>query len=120
MKVTAKTKDKDKKELPPVTVEVDIPEGLEALGKKFGQDVVSTAARAQIVITAQAFMRRLIEKGKKAEEVQVEMDKWKPDVRSVVKMSAFERATSQLDKLSPDEKAKLLKGLQDALKADKK
>jgi len=33
---------------------------------------------------------------------------WKPDVRSIVKQSAFEKAASSLDKLSPEERKQLL------------
>lgn len=110
MKVQAKTKEKPT----PIAVEFDVPEKLPDLTKKFGDDVVTAAARAQIVISLQAFMRRLIEKGKTQAEVQAEASKWKPDVRTVVKQSAFEKATSQLDKLSADERKALLKKLQES------
>lgn len=116
MKVQARTKDKPT----PIEVNADIPEGVEALTKKFGIDVVAAAAKAQVVISLQAFMRRLIEKGKTVAEIQAEVDKWKPDVRTVVKMSPFERAAASLDKLSDEERKNLLKKLQEATKAPAK
>lgn len=108
MKVSAKTKEKPT----PVTIEVAIPDGTDALVKAYGTEVVGTAAKGAIVISLQAFMRRMIEKGKTAAEIQEAAKTWKPDVRSVVKQSAFEKATASLDKLSPQERAELLKKLQ--------
>lgn len=105
MKVSAKTKEKPN----PVTVEVAIPDGVDNLRKAFGDEVVGSAAQGAIIISAQAFMRRLIEKGKNQAEIQAELSKWKPDVRSVVKQSALEKATAGLDKLSPEERAALFK-----------
>lgn len=108
MKVSAKTKEKPT----PVTIEVNIPDGTDNLVKAYGTEVVGTAAKGAIVISLQAFMRRLIEKGKTPAEIQAEGSKWKPDVRTIVKQSAFEKASSSLDKLSPAERAELLKKLQ--------
>lgn len=108
MKVQAKTKAKPT----PVSVDYEIPDGVDALRKAFGDEVVASAAKGAIVISLQAYMRRLIEKGKTAAEIQTEVKAWKPDTRSIVKQSAFEKATSQLDKLSAQERADLLKKLQ--------
>ena len=108
MKVAAKTKEKPT----PVTVEVNIPDKLEDQRKAYGDEVVAAASKGAIVISLQAFMRRMIEKGKTPAEIQAEATKWKPDTRTIVKQSAFEKATSALDKLSPTERADLLKKLQ--------
>lgn len=108
MKVSAKTKAKPT----PVTVDYDIPTDLPGLQKRFGDTVVAAHAGGSIIISAQAFMRRLIEKGSTPQQIQVEISKWKPDVRTASKQSAFEKAANSLDKLSPDEKAALLKKLQ--------
>lgn len=78
------------------------------LEKAFGAEVVFNAAKSAIVISAQAFMRRHIEKGADAKKVQEELSKWKPDVRSVVKMTAFEKVTSNIGKLTPEERKALL------------
>lgn len=103
MKVSAKTKAKPN----PVTVEVNIPEGTDNLVKAYGTEVVGSAAQGAIIISLQAFMRRLIEKGKNQVEIQAEASKWKPDVRTIVKQTALERATAGLDKLSDEERKAL-------------
>lgn len=107
MKVSAKTKEKPT----PVTIEYPIPDTLEGLRKQFGDDVVTAAAKGAVIISLQSVMRRYIDKGKTQAEIQAEAAKWKPDVRTVVKQSAFEKAASSLDKLSVQERAELLKKL---------
>ncbi len=107
MKVSAKTKDKQ-----PVTIEYDLPEHLEGLRKHFGDEVVNAAAKGAIVISLQAYIRRLIEKGKNHAEIQAECKVWKPDTRTVVKQTAFEKATGAVTKLSPEERKQLLAQLQ--------
>jgi hypothetical protein len=108
MKIAAKTKEK------PTPVEVDyaIPDGLPALTTAFGAEVVAAHAKGSIVISAQAFMRRLIEKGKSQKDIQDELSKWKPDLRVVVKQSAEEKAQSAIKNLTAEARASLLKQLQ--------
>ena len=108
MKISAKTKEKPD----PVTVEYDIPNTLPALTNSFGEEVVAKAAQGAIVISLQAFMRRMIDKDTPHAAIQKEVSSWKPDVRSVTRQSAFEKATSSLDKLTPEERAALLHKLQ--------
>lgn len=106
MQVQAKTQ----KHPTPVSVEMDIPEKLADLVKKFGEEVVASNARGAIVIAAQAFLRRNIEKP--AAELQKAADEWKPGVRAAgTKKSAFEKVTDALGSLSDEEKAALLKQL---------
>lgn len=117
MKVSAQVrerKDKDGKTLPGknISVEYNVPGDLEGLRKSFGDEVVNAAAKGAIVISLQAYLRRLLDKGKSNAEIQAEAIKWKPDTRTVVKQSAFEKAAGALDKLSPEERAKLLAALQ--------
>src|SRR5258708_39755390 len=121
MKVSARTKgrpaskDKDGKAVAavpargPVGVEVAIPDGTDALVKAFGTEVVGSAAKGAIIISAQAFMRRLLDKGKTSSEIQSEMSKWKPDVRTILQQSALEKATAGLHNLSPQDRADLFK-----------
>lgn len=113
MKVSAKTKEKPN----PVTVEYNVPEKLADLVKAFGEDVVTAHAKGSIVIGLQAFMRRHIDKNKSATEIQVAVKDWKPGVRDAVKMTAFEKAASSIDKLSPQERQELLKRLTTQQKA---
>ena len=110
MKVSAKTKAKPT----PVSVEYNIPNDLTGLAKAFGEEVIATAAKGAIVISLQAFIRRHIEKGTAPAELQKEVTAWKPDVRTITKQSAFEKATSALDKLTPEERKSLLAKLQAA------
>src|SRR3990167_10754651 len=119
MKISAKTKEKPT----PITVEVDIPAGLQEKIKKFGDEVINAAAEDSLIITVQALMRRQMtdvkdKSGKvtraamTAAQIQAEVAKWQPSVRSLVRQSAFEKASSSLDKLSPEERKALLSKLQ--------
>ena len=108
MKISAKTKEKPD----PVTVEYNIPEKLPELVTNFGEEVVAKAAQGAIIISLQAFMRRHIEKNTALSEIQKEVSGWRPDVRSVTRQTAFEKATSSLDKLTPEERKALLMKLQ--------
>ena len=108
MKISAKTKEKPT----PVVVEYPIPENLDSFRKAFGDDVTYAAAKGAVVISLQSYMRRHIDKGTAVAAIQAEVSKWKPDVRTIVKQSAFEKATSSLSKLSTDERKKLLAELQ--------
>lgn len=119
MEVTAtKTVEKDGKKVrdtsKAVNVNVDIPGDLAGLEEKFGAEVVAAAAIDSLVITVQALMRRLMAKGKSTAEIQAEVDKWKPEVRTLVKQSAFEKASNAISKMSAEERAELLKKLQAA------
>lgn len=119
MKIAAKTG----KNGTPVSVDCDIPASLADKVKLFGEDVVNASAEDSLVITVQALMRRMmspkvdkagkvIAAAKTPAEIQAAVKAWKPDVRSVVRQSAFEKATSSIDKLSPEERKALLHKLQ--------
>jgi len=90
-------------------VNYDVPEKLADLQKRFGDDVIAAHASGSIVISLQALMRRLIEKGKSQADIQAAVTPWKPDTRTAgPKQSAFEKATSSIDKLSDEERKQLL------------
>jgi hypothetical protein len=108
MEVSAKTKAKPT----PIKVNYALPEKLADLVKAYGEDVVAAAAKGSIVISLQAFMRRHIEKGTAAAALQTAVTAWRPDVRTIVAQSAFEKASGALDKLSPEERKALLGKLQ--------
>lgn len=127
MQVTAKLSEATATKLgvksEPVSAEVNIPATLADKVKAFGEDVVNSAVEDSLVISVQALMRRMMQpKTDKAgkvtapaatkEAIQAAVTAWKPDVRSVVRQSAFEKATSSLDKLSPEERKELLAKLQ--------
>ena len=102
---------------------VDIPATLKAKVTKFGEDVVDASAEDSLVIAAQALARRLmvptlskdgkVTRAAKTEvEIQAVLNTWNPDVKSVVRQTAFEKASSALDRLTPEDRKKLLATLQ--------
>lgn len=118
MKVQASTTKKDAagKTVKDKTTTVDYPL-LDAktsvdLVKNFGEDVVFNAASSAIVISLQSMVRRHLDKGTAQIEIQKAVSAWKPDVRTMVKMSPFEKAQSSIKSLSPEERKKLLADLQ--------
>jgi hypothetical protein len=93
------------------TVQWELPEDLQGLIAKFGEDSVVSNARASYVIAAQAFGRRHIDKSQ--DELQQLFAAYNPNDRSpAVKKTPFERASSALASLSAEEKAELLARLQ--------
>ena len=114
------SKDKDGKEIAaqPAKPErvtkanYDMPADLDGAIKSYGKDVVWAAAKGAIVISIQALMRRCIDAGKSQADIQKEVSAFKPDVRNVVKQSAFEKASKSLSQLTPEERKKLLADLQ--------
>lgn len=123
MEVTAKvrptpeSKDKDGKVIPAfkggeVKVNFNLPGNLTDMVKAYTDPVVYAHAKGSIIISLQAGLRRMIEAGKSAAECQAFANSYKPDVRTVVKQSAFEKATSAAKSLSAEERAALLKQLQ--------
>lgn len=127
MKITATISEATAKKLgiprAPVSAEVNIPATLAEKVKAFGEDVVNGAAEDALVISAQALMRRMMvpkfdKEGKKTAdasnpaEIAKAVAEWRPDVKTVVRQTAFERAASSLDKLTPEERKALLAKLQ--------
>lgn len=123
MKITATISEATAKKLniprAPVSAEANIPATLPELVKAFGEDVVAGAAIDALVISAQALMRRMMvpkfdKDGKKtadassAAEIAKAVAEWRPDAKTVVRQTAFERATSSIDKLTPEERKALL------------
>jgi len=117
MKVQASTTKKapDGKTVKDKQTTVDYPlldvKTIAELVKNFGEEVIFNAAKSAVVISLQSFVRRHLDKGSDQATTQKEVSAWKPDVRSMVKMSAFEKATDSVKKLSAEERAALLKQL---------
>lgn len=114
-------KDKDGKEVKipafaggEVSVQFNLPPNLDAAVKAYGQDVVYAHMKGSVIISLQAGLRRMIEAGKSKEECQKFANEYKPDVRTAVKQSAFEKASGAIKSLSAEEKKKLLAELQAA------
>lgn len=92
-------------------VNYEFPETLEALTEKFGESAVLEAATANFIISIQALARRHFDKSDA--EIQTLVDEWNPNERaSAVKQTPFQKAQSQLGKLSDEERAELLRRLQ--------
>lgn len=103
MEISFKTKDHPEAR----KVNFDMPADLDSLVAKYGAESVYSAATGAYVISLQALARRHIEKSD--EEIQAIVDAWNPNERApAVKQTAFEKASSALTKLSPEEKAELL------------
>jgi len=109
MEVSAKTKEHPEE----VTVNVDIPEGLQDLVAKYGEEVVASNAKGAIIIGLQSYIRRHIDKTQN--EIQELAAAWVPGTRSpAVHKTALEKATSAVAQMSPEERAALLAKLQAA------
>ena len=83
-----------------VTVTFDFGKDLTAMTEKFGEDIVFTNARANMKITLQGVLRRLIESGKSQEEIAAAVADWKPGMqmeRTVDPLSVARKAMAQMD-----------------------
>lgn len=101
---------KQGKDGPSMTVKYDFGTDLDAAAKKFKPEVVFANFTAAAVVSLQSYMRGLIKQGKKQDEVQELVKKWKPGVRTPGK-SAAEKARESLAALSPEDRAKILADL---------
>ncbi len=87
--------------------EYDIPESLDALRAKFGDEVVAHAAVNSVTIALQNFMRQNIDDAPDA--LQAKVSAWIPGVRARgPKKSAFEKASEALSSLNPDQVKELI------------
>jgi protein-arginine kinase activator protein McsA len=128
VKITATLSEKTQAKLgltnvQPVTVDCNIPASLADKVTLFGEEVINASSEDALVITVQALMRRMMapkvnKEGKVTspaatqEQIQAAVDAWRPDVRTLIRQTAFEKATSVLDKLSPEERQAILEKLQ--------
>jgi hypothetical protein len=83
-----------------VTVTYDFGKDLAEMSEKFGADVVHTNARANMKITLQGVIRRMIEAGKTATEIATACAEWKPGVqmeRTVDPLAVARKAMAQMD-----------------------
>lgn len=94
-----------------IEIDYDIPDTLEGMVEKFGEDAVVSAANANIVVGLQAFVRRHIDKGQ--DEVQKLASEWLPGVRQAsVKKTPLEKATQAFNAMSAEERAEILRRFQ--------
>lgn len=109
MDITAKRK-KSGKEL---SFQFDMPETLEALVERFGAEPIYTHARGSLIVALQGFVRGQLDRDKSEGDIRKAIDEWKPGNRKPGKSPA-ERAREAMAKLSPEDRAALLKELRPA------
>lgn len=83
-----------------VTIAYDFGKNLDELSAKFGEEVVFTNARANMKITLQGVIRRMIEAGKSQDEISAACVDWKPGVqmeRTVDPLVVARKAMAQMD-----------------------
>lgn len=101
-----------------VTVQYDIPESVNGLVDKYGEEQVAALAGRAITLAVQALVRQKIAAGQDEAQAQHAVDNWVPGVRGpVTKKSPFERASAALGQLSKEEIAELMAKLKAAAKA---
>ena len=104
MEISFKTKEHPE----PRKINYDMAESLQGLLDKFGEEAVVNAATGSFVISIQALARRHIEKTD--DEIEALACDWNPNERaSATPKTTAEKAASALSKLSPEERAELLR-----------
>ena len=101
---------------PPVEVEVEMAETLAELVTQFGEEIVFSHARRSVIIALQGYMRSLMDQGREkgadaasiAQTIVDQVRIWKPSQKKAPK-TVTEKARDILGKLSPAERAALIK-----------
>lgn len=130
MEIKVKTKDDAGNTVGPYTFTYDMPENLDALKAKFGEEAVTEGAISSFTIGFQNNARRLMVESKDKtgkvirealtqEQIQAELQNWMPDTRAIVRLTPLERATKSLDSMSDADRKSLLDELQARLKQKK-
>lgn len=92
------------------TVNANIPDTLQDYTTALGGDVVTNLLKQKYVINLQAYMRGLVRKGKKQDEIQTAVNSWKPGLVKE-KRPATEKAFDLFEGMSPEQQAEFLKKL---------
>lgn len=88
------------------------------MNKLWGQDVVHSLARSALIVAVQGFVRNGLKpagkenkiKLKSPKDIQTAVDNWKPGLK-VRGRSPQEKLKEQFEKMSPEERKRLLKEL---------
>ena len=107
MTVSAKKSDNDRV----VSTTYDFGATLDESIEKFGEAVVHGVFIDQATIRLQALLRRCIDDETSDKDIQAKVDQWKMTVGGRERKSASEKVHSLLEKMSPEQKAELLKSL---------
>lgn len=101
--IKATKKDADKT----VIVDYAMPENLQGLVEKFGEEAVASAAVDSFTISIQALIRRNFDKSQ--EEIEEVVNSWQPGVRGPVsKKTPLEKAQAALRAMSDEDRQALL------------
>jgi hypothetical protein len=111
--MTAKTVNAQVKEGPAVTFEYDFGDTIEQAYEIFGADVVWAFAERGLIIAAQGHARGLLKSGKSVDEIHAAFKEWKPGAPRETK-SSEDRVREQFAKMSPEDRAALLRELSGA------
>jgi len=114
--VTAKTPDSGRE----LTVSFNYGANLQDMTSKFGEAIVYSQAQANIRINLQALLRRHMvdtfdKEGKKTADAKSDVELrelvagWKPGMAARARKSPKDKLAALLEKISPDERAALLK-----------
>lgn len=106
VKITAKRKKTGAEQ----TVEIEIPDTIQAMVEAWSEETVYSHVKGSIIVAVQGFMRGQLDRGKSPEEVTKSTQEWKPGQRKPGK-SPQEKFRDLFGKLSPQERASMLKEL---------
>jgi hypothetical protein len=96
-----------------VTIEVDFGSNLAELVSLYGEDVIYSAAKSDLVVSAQGRSRALLKKGQTPEEVATTMKTWKPGVKVVgTRAVSSDAMLKKAEKMSQTELAEYIAKLQ--------
>jgi hypothetical protein len=95
-------------------INYDFGETLEEASKMFGAEVVFTNFRANAKITAQAAIRRMLEKGMTQEQIQEKMAGWKPGVAIDTSVDPLTAMMAKYATMSPEDQKKFIEDLKKA------
>ena len=100
--ISAKLKDGE-----PVECDFDLDEKLQDAVDRYGEAIVFSRYRAQLIIDLQAYMRSLIKNDKVEDEIKTLVLEWRPGIKAKGKTPA-EQAKDLFSKLTAEERADLL------------
>lgn len=94
-----------------VTITYDFGKDLDEMVAKFGGEVAFTNARANMKITLQSIMRRLLAAGKSSEEIAATCAEWKPGVQLERTVDPVSVARKAMSNMNEDEKQAFIQKL---------
>ena len=112
----SKSADKDARQ---INFDYELGENLDAAVDLFGEEAVFNAAKKQIVVDLQSFVRRRLKSEDPVysdEDILAAVAEWKPGVRTTRGKSKEEKMLDSIKKMDPEDRKAFLATLQSALK----